>query len=97
MGKSIVEVGFDDLCKAGGSSISIEEATHIYQVIREAILIAGSKGSDPDPKQVWREVVGKRVLKPWHPHQLHQLVYYSVYSNWDVSTNGPPFYWFPSL
>ncbi|XVF47499.1 hypothetical protein PTKIN_Ptkin03bG0113700 [Pterospermum kingtungense] len=97
MGKSIAEVGLDDLCKAGGSRISIEEATHIYQVIRQAIVNAGSKGSDPDPRQVWREVVGRRVLKPWHTHHLHQLIYYSVYANWDSSTNGPPLYWFPSL
>ena len=97
MGKSIAEVGLEDLCKAGGSSICVEEATEIYQVIREAIAIAGTKGCHPDPRQVWREVVARRVLKPWHPHQLHQLVYYSVYANWDASTNGPPLYWFPSL
>ncbi|XVF04548.1 hypothetical protein REPUB_Repub05bG0093000 [Reevesia pubescens] len=99
MAKSIAQVGLEDLCKAGGSSISREEATQIYQAIREAIAIAGIKGSDhdPDPRQVWREVVDRRVLKPWHPHQLHQLVYYSVYANWDASSNGPPLYWFPSL
>ncbi|OMO81026.1 AMP-dependent synthetase/ligase, partial [Corchorus capsularis] len=99
MGKSIAEVGLEDLCKAGGSSLSKEEATQIYQVIREAIAIAGgSKGfDDPDPREVWREVVGRRVLEPWHPHQLHQLVYYSVYANWDASIHGPPLYWFPSL
>ncbi|XP_022753513.1 probable acyl-activating enzyme 18, peroxisomal isoform X2 [Durio zibethinus] len=99
MGKSIGEVGLEDLCTAGGSSISIEEATEIFQVIREAIAIAiaGTVGSDPDPRQVWKHVVDRGGLKPWHSHQLHQLVYYSVYANWDASTNGPPLYWFPSL
>ncbi|XVE78758.1 hypothetical protein DITRI_Ditri14bG0003700 [Diplodiscus trichospermus] len=97
MGKSIGEVGIEDLCKAGGSSISTEEATQIYQAVREAIAIAGTTGSHPDPRQVWREVVDRRVLKPWHRHQLHQLVYYSVYADWDDSTNGPPLYYFPSL
>ncbi|XP_021278093.1 probable acyl-activating enzyme 18, peroxisomal [Herrania umbratica] len=97
MGKSIAEVGLDDLCNAGGLGLSIEGAREIYQVITEAIGFAGSKSSDPDPREVWREVVRRRVLKPWYPHQLHQLLYYSVYANWDASTNGPPLYWFPSL
>ncbi|KAK6235717.1 hypothetical protein SCA6_011054 [Theobroma cacao] len=97
MGKSIAEVGLEDLCNAGGLRLSIEGAREIYQVITEAIGIAQSNSSDPDPREVWREVVRRRVLKPWHPHQLHQLLYYSVYANWDASTNGPPLYWFPSL
>ncbi|EOY32310.1 Acyl-activating enzyme 18 [Theobroma cacao] len=97
MGKSIAEVGLKDLCNAGGLRLSIEGAREIYQVITEAIGIAQSNSSDPDPREVWREVVRRRVLKPWHPHQLHQLLYYSVYANWDASTNGPPLYWFPSL
>ncbi|MBA0645636.1 hypothetical protein Goklo_013704 [Gossypium klotzschianum] len=91
MAKRLGEVGLEDLYRAGGSTISIKEATHMYQAI------AASKASDPDPRRVWKEVVSRRVLKPWHPHHLHQLVYYSVYANWDVSINGPPLYWFPSL
>uniref|UniRef100_A0A2N9GNX4 AMP-dependent synthetase/ligase domain-containing protein n=1 Tax=Fagus sylvatica TaxID=28930 RepID=A0A2N9GNX4_FAGSY len=90
--KSISEVGVEDLVKAG---LGIEEANEFERVLKEAILSAGAKGSEP--REVWREIVGRMVLKPWHPHELHQLVYYSVYANWDLSTNGPPLYWFPSL
>ncbi|GKV30327.1 hypothetical protein SLEP1_g39144 [Rubroshorea leprosula] len=93
MAKGIAEVGIEELAKAG--ALSAEEATEIHKVIRQAIAAAEAKGSDP--REVWREVVSRKVLKPWHPHSLHQLVYYSVYSNWDSSTNGPPLYWFPSL
>ena len=78
--------------KAG---LGIEEANEFERVLKEAILSAGAKASDQ--REVWRELVSRRVLKPWHPHELHQLVYYSVYANWDLSTNGPPLYWFPSL
>jgi hypothetical protein len=90
--KSISEVGVEDLVKAG---LGIEEANEFQRVLKEALLSAGAKGSEP--REVWREIVGRMVLKPWHPHELHQLVYYSVYANWDLSTNGPPLYWFPSL
>ncbi|GLT39446.1 hypothetical protein SLA2020_136350 [Shorea laevis] len=93
MAKSIAEVGIEELAKAG--DLSAEEATEIHKVIRQAIAAAEAKGSDP--REVWREVVSRKVLKPWHPLPLHQLIYYSVYSNWDSSTNGPPLYWFPSL
>ncbi|GMY16105.1 probable CoA ligase CCL12 isoform X1 [Fagus crenata] len=92
MVKSISEVGVEDLVKAG---LGIEEANEFERVLKEAILSAGAKASDQ--REVWRELVSRRVLKPWHPHELHQLVYYSVYANWDLSTNGPPLYWFPSL
>ncbi|XP_021279085.1 probable acyl-activating enzyme 18, peroxisomal isoform X1 [Herrania umbratica] len=88
--KSIAEVGVEDLCKAGG--LSKEEAKEIHGVVTEAIEKAGG-----DAREVWREVVRRRVLKPWHPHSLHQLVYYSVYARWDASVHGPPIYWFPSV
>lgn len=89
--KSITEVGVDDIIKAG---LSVEEeAKEFYRILKETI--GEAKGSDP--REVWRKVVDNRVLKPWHPHGVHQLVYYSVYSHWDSSTKGPPLYWFPSL
>ncbi|OMO57870.1 AMP-dependent synthetase/ligase [Corchorus olitorius] len=94
--KSIGEVGVEELSKAGG--ISREEAKVIHGVIKEAMAKAeGSKGKGWESREVWKEVVRRKVLKPWHPHSLHQLVYYSVYANWDASINGPPLYWFPSL
>ncbi|CAK7339128.1 unnamed protein product [Dovyalis caffra] len=89
--KSITEVGVDDIIKAG---LSVEEeAKEFHKILKETI--GEAKGLDP--REVWKEVVDKRVLKPWHPHGLHQLVYYSVYAHWDSSTNGPPLYWFPNL
>ncbi|OMO81027.1 hypothetical protein CCACVL1_12659 [Corchorus capsularis] len=94
--KSIGEVGIEELSKAGG--ISREKAKVIHGVIKEAMAKAeGSKGKGWESREVWKEVVRRKVLKPWHPHSLHQLVYYSVYANWDASINGPPLYWFPSL
>lgn len=89
--KSITEVGVADIIKAG---LSVEEeAKEFYRILKETI--GEAKGLDP--REVWRKVVDNRVLKPWHPHGVHQLVYYSVYSHWDSSTKGPPLYWFPSL
>ncbi|PON65220.1 2,3-dihydroxybenzoate-AMP ligase [Parasponia andersonii] len=91
MGKrSISEVGVKDLVEAG---LSIKEAKEFQRVLKDSV--NGAKGSDPS--EVWRHLVAHRVLKPWHPHELHQLVYYSVYANWDANSRGPPLYWFPSL
>ncbi|XP_059429512.1 probable CoA ligase CCL12 isoform X1 [Corylus avellana] len=88
--KRIGEVGVEDLVKAG---LKTEEAHEFQKVLKEAV--SGAKESDP--REVWRELVARRVLEPWHPHGLHQLVYHSVYSHWDARTNGPPPYWFPAL
>ncbi|KAK8545107.1 hypothetical protein V6N13_066415 [Hibiscus sabdariffa] len=101
---TIDEVSVDDLCRAGGGGLTIEEARHIHQLIRQAVskakAEAGGGGGGGDQlwaREVWRELVSRRVLKPNHPHALHQLVYYSVYARWDASIHGPPLYWFPSL
>lgn len=88
--KSIAEVGVDDIVMAG---LCIEEAKEFHKILKQTI--NAPKG--PDPRELWQEMVDRRVLKPWHPHRLHQLVYYSIYAHWDVCTKGPPFYWFPSL
>ena len=90
MGKSISEVGVEELVEAG---LTTEEAHEFQRVLKEAV--SGAKESDP--REVWRQLVARRVLKPRHPHGLHQLVYHSVYAHWDASTNGPPPYWSPSL
>ena len=90
MVKGITEVGVEDLVKAG---LEIEDAKAFQRVLNDSI--SGVEGSDP--REVWRRLVSRRVLKPSHPHGLHQLVYSSVYADWDVSTRGPPPYWFPSL
>ncbi|KAL6893869.1 hypothetical protein ACP4OV_007967 [Aristida adscensionis] len=49
-----------------------------------------------DEAAVWAAVAAAGVLRPEHPHALHQLVYYSVYAGWDRAARGPPPYWFPS-
>ncbi|XP_062172172.1 probable CoA ligase CCL12 isoform X2 [Alnus glutinosa] len=90
MAKSIGEVGVEDLVKAG---LTTEEAHEFQRVLKDAV----SGAEESDPREVWRQLVARRVLKPWHPHGLHQLLYQSVYANWDPATNGPPPYWFPSL
>ncbi|CAM8961412.1 unnamed protein product [Rhodiola kirilowii] len=88
--KSIEEIGFQDLVEAG---LSQNDARVFDSVLKDVIFRVGSS----DPRAVWREIVDRRALKPNHPHRLHQLVYYSVYANWDVASMGPRLYWFPSL
>ncbi|KAJ7955414.1 acyl-activating enzyme 18 [Quillaja saponaria] len=90
MERNINELGVEDFVNA---ALKLEEAKEFEKVVKESILRAKSS----NPRDLWRELVAQRVLKPWHPHQLHQLVYNSVYAHWDVSTKGPPLYWFPSL
>ncbi|KAM1752985.1 hypothetical protein ACFX13_005592 [Malus domestica] len=48
------------------------------------------------PKEIWRQIVAESLLKASHTHDVHQLIYYSVYANWDATTKGRPLYWFPS-
>ncbi|KAL9458976.1 hypothetical protein AB3S75_007797 [Citrus x aurantiifolia] len=90
MGKNIREVGVGDLVKVG---LKVDEAEDFDNILKQ--VIDGSKGLDP--KEIWKELVARKVFKPWHPHGLHQFLYYSVYNDWDASINGPPIYWFPSL
>lgn len=88
--KSINDIRLEDLVNSG---LNIEEAEEVERVIKDVTF--GAKGSDPI--EVWRLLVSRKVLKPSHPHSLHQLLYYSVYADWDISTKGLPLYWFPSL
>ncbi|XP_027157961.1 probable acyl-activating enzyme 18, peroxisomal [Coffea eugenioides] len=98
MRKSISDVGVEDLVGAG---LSVEEAKGFQRHLKDSIFKVSrnsDNGEEPfDPKELWRELTAQKLLKPWHPHALHQLIYYSVYHNYDESTNGPPIYWFPSL
>ena len=86
--KSINEVTVEDLIEAG---LSLEEAQTLYKAVSDIVGLCGGH-----PPEVWREVVARRLLRPEHPHSLHQLIYYSVYSAWDSTLRGPPLYWFPS-
>ncbi|CAI9107084.1 OLC1v1006366C1 [Oldenlandia corymbosa var. corymbosa] len=94
MGKSISEVGVEDLVRAG---LSVEEANGFLIEIKDSSFKA-MRSSTLDSKALWRDLTAqKKALKPWHPHSLHQLIYYSVYHDYDQSSFGPPIYWFPSL
>ncbi|XP_055814584.1 probable CoA ligase CCL12 isoform X1 [Solanum dulcamara] len=86
MGKSISEVGIEDLVRAG---VREDEAKWLMAELKAAIAKVGFS-----QKELWREVTARKLLKPSHPHTLHQLLYYSVYHNYHT---GPPLYWFPSL
>lgn len=90
MEKSIWELGIEDLVKAG---LNLDEAVELNKILQNAV----STAQRSDPTEVWRELMARRALKPTHPYELHRLLYYSVYANWNISSNGPPPYWFPSL
>ncbi|KAI4381276.1 hypothetical protein MLD38_007364 [Melastoma candidum] len=89
--KRISEVGLDDLVGAG---LSEEDAAVVEKAVQDAV--GGPRSVGFDSREVWRELVDRRVLKPWYPHRVHQLMFYSVYADWDESARGPPLYWFPS-
>lgn len=90
-GKSIEEVEVDDLVGAGLGVLEAKEMCR--EIIKEAAAIRFGGGG----KEVWARITARKLLKPWHPHSLHQLIYYSVYFHHDDLTHGPPLYWFPSL
>ncbi|GAU41642.1 hypothetical protein TSUD_81280 [Trifolium subterraneum] len=85
--KSIRELGVDDFVKAGLSAAEANE-------LKEQLLLSLSVSSN-DPADIWRHLVSRRVLKPSYPHPLHQLLYYTIYS--DHQSSSLPLYWFPSL
>ncbi|GFZ18245.1 acyl-activating enzyme 18 [Actinidia rufa] len=91
MGIRISEVGVEELVKAG---LGAEEAKVIEGGLKAAI---DRTGGGSNPRDLWRELTARRLLRPSHPHAVHQLVYYAVYADYDASSNGPPLYWFPSL
>lgn len=90
MEKSISEVGVEDLVAAG---LPLGEAKNWERELKDAAAANCGLGA----KEVWAEIMGRNLLKPWHPHTLHQLIFYSVYRTYDESVHGPPLYWFPSL
>lgn len=89
----ICQVTVADLVEAG---LGLEEANELHRII-EDVTDRSESDAPSDPREVWRELVGRRAMKPEYPHKLHQLVYYSVYKGWDSSINDLPLYWFPSL
>ncbi len=47
------------------------------------------------PTACWYEIL-RHVLTPQHPFVLHQLLYETVYADFDRTTHGPPPAWFPT-
>ncbi|VAI38517.1 unnamed protein product [Triticum turgidum subsp. durum] len=84
---SVREVRASDVEAAG---LAAADAGPFLAALRSAV------GGHGDATAAWAAVVAAGVLRPDHPHALHQLVYYSVYAGWDHAGRGPPPYWFPS-
>lgn len=85
---SVWEIQPRDVEAAG---LAAADAAAFHAALRSA---AGSAAASGDA--VWAVVAAAGVLRPEHPHALHQLVYYSAYAGWDRAARGPPPYWFPS-
>lgn len=47
------------------------------------------------PTARWSEI-SRHILTPHHPFALHQLLYETVYADFDRTTHGPPPAWFPT-
>ena len=47
------------------------------------------------PTACWYEI-SRYILTPQHPFALHQLLYETVYTDFDTATYGPPPAWFPT-
>ena len=47
------------------------------------------------PTACWAEI-SRYILTPQHPFALHQLLYETVYADFDRTTHGPPPAWFPT-
>jgi len=86
MGKSVGELGVEELVNAGG--LRVEEGNELYHALRDIL------SEFQSPSHIWRQIVTRRLLKPSYPHSLHQLLYYSVYHSQHSSL---PLYCFPSL
>ncbi|KAJ8499893.1 hypothetical protein OPV22_010445 [Ensete ventricosum] len=87
---SVWEIGVEDVVAAG---LKADEAVAFHEGLRRLV---GEEPWEGVEAEVWRVVAESGLLRPAHPHPLHQLVYYSVYATWDRSARGPAPYWFPS-
>lgn len=47
------------------------------------------------PTACWYEI-SRYILTPQHPFVLHQLLYETIYADFDRTTHGPPPAWFPT-
>ncbi|KAK1259753.1 putative acyl-activating enzyme 18, peroxisomal [Acorus gramineus] len=90
--ESIWAVTLEDLIGAG---LPPDEARSTHASIQRALQGLRRSNGPEAAMEAWRRL-SAGILRPDHPHALHQLVYYSTYGDWDQSVRGPPPYWFPS-
>ena len=64
------------------------EASEITEVINRIL-------ETESPTACWYEI-SRYILTPHHPFALHQLLYETVYTEFDRVTYGPPPAWFPT-
>lgn len=87
----VTKTGVDDieLQDIIAAELKLEDANIFYTSLNVPV---GDLPSHWTPEKIWRRILSSRLLRPDHPHRLHQLVYYSVYARWDAPTRGPPSY-----
>ena len=71
-----------------GCGVDKAEASEITEVVNRILPIQ-------PPTACWQEI-SRYILTPHHPFALHQLLYETVYANFDRVTQGPPPAWFPT-
>lgn len=86
LGVRIDEVTIPDLVQAG---LRETDAGVFYDRLHA---IVASEHSKPT---IWQRV-SQELLQPELPFRLHQLLYYSIYKDWDIATQGPPPGWIPA-
>ena len=64
------------------------EASEITEAVNRLL-------ASQSPTACWRDI-SRNILTPQHPFALHQLLYETVYADFDSVTYGPPPAWFPT-
>ena len=64
------------------------EASEITEVVNQIL-------PTQSPTVCWHEI-SRYILTPQHPFDLHQLLYETVYADFDRAKYGPPPAWFPT-
>lgn len=64
------------------------EASKIAETVNQILLTQS-------PTACWQKI-SRDILTPQHPFALHQLLYETVYVDFNATTHGPPPAWFPT-
>lgn len=78
--------------------LTVEQITACGLEKKEALKIAETVNrllSTQSSTACWYEL-SRYILTPQHPFALHQLLYETVYADFDRATHGPPPAWFPT-